>query len=228
MLLVLHGAFARCALLAQPATPSGSAPSPPHTCAGVSCLALPSPPSPFPTSRRLSAHPQCAVSRRRDHCLPRRRPSVSDGQACALQAHAASAPSRVPTMLLPCYFPPTLPLPGTGVMPPGVLRRGLPWRYAPSVPVPRFIIHISWLSSLPSSRGEWATLRVFGEGPKVNLSRRWLPRDATLLLHHLALCNVCLASTRAVFASRRSRRAHDVSRLFPLYAPQRALVASNA
>ena len=86
-------------------------------------------------------------------------------------------------------------------MPPGVLRRGLPWRYAPSVPVPRFIIHISWLSSLPSSRGEWATLRVFGEGPKVNLSRRWLPRDATLLLHLLAVCNC--ASPRRVLSSPR-------------------------
>ena len=88
-----------------------------------------------------------------------------------------------------------------GVQPPGVLRRGLPWRHAPSVPVPRFIIHISWLSSLPSSRGEWATLRVFGEGPKVNLSRRWLPRDATLLLHLLAVCNC--ASPRRVRSSPR-------------------------
>ena len=60
MLLVLHGAFARCALLAQPATPSGSAPSPPHTCAGVRlpCLtvafiAVPdvSPPLRAPTMR---------------------------------------------------------------------------------------------------------------------------------------------------------------------------------
>ena len=39
---------------------------------------------------------------------------------------------------------------------------------------------------------------------------------------------LCLASTCAFFATRRLRYAHAVSRLFPLYATQRALVASNA
>ena len=42
-------------------------------------------------------------------------------------------------------------------------------------------------------------LRVFGEGPKVNLTRRWLPRDATLLLHTppSSSRDVCLGPTCA-------------------------------
>ena len=115
MLLVLHGAFARCALLAQPAIPSGSALSPPHTCAGVPlpCLtvafiAVPavSPPLRAPTMRGKSPPRPC---------LPRRWPSVSDGSACAQWAHAASAPLRVPYNYFHATSRPPSPCQGQGL-----------------------------------------------------------------------------------------------------------------
>ena len=90
---------ARCSR-SQPFLPAR--PLPRRTLApGCSCLALPLPSSPFPPSRHLSAHPRCAVSRRRDHaCHGGGPPSLTVKRA----PNGPTPLQHPPRGYLPCYF----------------------------------------------------------------------------------------------------------------------------
>ena len=120
-------------------------------------------PMPLPPLYRPSTHPRCVERRCRVPSWPRpRRPVYHGSRALPTRFLPTPVASRRRDMLLLSFFPPALPFQGQGFLPQDVSRRGLPWRGAPLVPLPRLINQSRLPYSSPEGRVSDSTCRWEG------------------------------------------------------------------